>query len=177
VWATSRSSSLPTIKPSRGTMGNKITPHHHPNARKGRRAPHKQRQGYEPPHSRVLHFRSRRRNSDSGDSFYQRKHRTKHHMVPRSRHGTSDVENLLTIWDGRHRAWHALFGNMTLEETIHILCRVARMKKRQNGFIKFPDWVERIEGERRQQKALTMWSVYIRTASLKKSRAGKAPLS
>jgi len=53
-----------------------------------------------------------------------------HHLTPRSRHGKSTPRNLLRIDILKHRCWHTIFGNQTLEETIAELQRLKRMKGR-----------------------------------------------
>ena len=41
-----------------------------------------------------------------------------HHIIPTSRGGTDNPENLKSVCVLKHRAWHALFVNMTPEEAI-----------------------------------------------------------
>jgi len=53
-----------------------------------------------------------------------------HHLLPRSRGGEKTTDNLLLIHVDRHRKWHSLFGNRSLEEVISLLVRVHRMKGR-----------------------------------------------
>lgn len=56
---------------------------------------------------------------------------SKHHLTPESRGGKATPENILFLdWDRHHTYWHKLFGNMTLEEIIDALQRIARMKHR-----------------------------------------------
>ena len=55
---------------------------------------------------------------------------TRHHLTPHSRGGQGTPENILWIYRDKHDVWHKLFGNFTLEESITILQRVARMKGR-----------------------------------------------
>lgn len=54
---------------------------------------------------------------------------TKHHLTPSCRGGKTTPENILYIWRDKHEMFHFLFGNLTLEEIIHLLQRVARIKK------------------------------------------------
>jgi len=61
----------------------------------------------------------------------KRKYLNRHHLTPRSRGGSSLESNLLWIDIERHRAWHAVFGNMTLDEVISLLKRVRRAKEAQ----------------------------------------------
>ena len=61
----------------------------------------------------------------------RRKYQNKHHLKPKSRGGQSLESNLLWIDIERHRAWHAVFGNMTLDEIIALLKRVRRAKEHQ----------------------------------------------
>lgn len=46
---------------------------------------------------------------------------TKHHLVPKSRGGHGKMYNILYIPTDKHRAWHFLFGNMTIPEVIKYL--------------------------------------------------------
>ena len=59
--------------------------------------------------------------------------RNKHHLTPRSRGGSDQDWNLLLIKIERHNELHRIFGNMTLEEIIQLLTRLARMKQRQKA--------------------------------------------
>lgn len=59
------------------------------------------------------------------------KGRNRHHIRPRSRHGRNSVQNLLLIEIEKHRAYHFLFGNRTLEEAIELLRRIDVAKKKQ----------------------------------------------
>ena len=47
----------------------------------------------------------------------------RHHIVPRSRGGTSNLENLATVNIKKHEHYHALFSNRTPEEIISHLVR------------------------------------------------------
>lgn len=60
---------------------------------------------------------------------YRKRKRTKHHLLPRSRGGTSSPENILVLWNNRHEAYHEFFGNATISEAIAILYRIKRAKK------------------------------------------------
>ena len=55
-------------------------------------------------------------------------HRNKHHLKPRSVGGTSEKYNLLLIEEERHKMWHKLFGNLTLNEVIELLMRMRKAK-------------------------------------------------
>ena len=46
---------------------------------------------------------------------------TKHHILPRSRGGNGNGENILKITRRFHEAWHIVFGNMTPEEAIQFI--------------------------------------------------------
>lgn len=59
-----------------------------------------------------------------------RKGRNLHHLVPRSRNGRNHISNLLLIDIERHEHWHKMFGNMTIDEVLSLLTRMARMKSR-----------------------------------------------
>jgi len=54
--------------------------------------------------------------------------RNYHHLVPKSRGGGYTAKNLLLMKIERHAMWHKLFGNRTLDEIIHLLIRLERMK-------------------------------------------------
>jgi 5-methylcytosine-specific restriction endonuclease McrA len=56
---------------------------------------------------------------------------TRHHIVPRSRHGKSKKYNLLMLEKERHQFWHILFGNRTIREAIELLERIDRAKNAQ----------------------------------------------
>ena len=63
------------------------------------------------------------------------KKRTRHHLIPKARRGelkhkyiAGDFERTLNLWLERHRAWHFLFGNMTIPEIIEVLMRIERIK-------------------------------------------------
>lgn len=49
---------------------------------------------------------------------------TKHHLIPRSKGGTNDPENLLMIEEELHHAWHLLFGNRTISQIIRMLTKI-----------------------------------------------------
>ncbi len=46
---------------------------------------------------------------------------TKHHILPRSRGGNGNGDNILKITRRFHEAWHIVFGNMTPEEAIKFI--------------------------------------------------------
>ena len=54
--------------------------------------------------------------------------KNKHHLRPKSRGGKKVTSNLLTIDIDKHRYWHAVFGNRTLEEIINVLQKLKRLK-------------------------------------------------
>jgi hypothetical protein len=56
--------------------------------------------------------------------------RNRHHILPESRGGDGERQNLILLKTYRHRAWHRLFGTRTLEEAITLLLRVHRAKGR-----------------------------------------------
>lgn len=61
----------------------------------------------------------------------KRKGQNRHHLTPRSRGGQSIESNLLWIDIERHNAWHAIFGNKTLDEVIELLIRLRDSKSKQ----------------------------------------------
>ena len=61
----------------------------------------------------------------------RKKKRTRHHIRPKSRGGSNEVSNILMLWETKHRIWHEVFDNRTLEEVIELLIRVKQAKRRQ----------------------------------------------
>lgn len=57
------------------------------------------------------------------------KRKTKHHLRPRSRGGSSARYNILILDAERHALLHKIFGNRTLTEIIEVLIRIARAKQ------------------------------------------------
>jgi len=52
----------------------------------------------------------------------------RHHVIPKSRHGTFAPMNIVH-WDiNKHRAFHFLFGNRTLEEAAEYLRHMNQLK-------------------------------------------------
>ena len=72
-----------------------------------------------------------RQNREKFFGYKRGKKLTRHHLLPKSRGGNGEPENILYLWVERHRLWHFLFGNNSLEEIIQILQRIARMKGRE----------------------------------------------
>jgi len=64
-----------------------------------------------------------------GQTAQSRKNR--HHLKPKSRGGDKRPSNMLLIKVKRHDAWHALWGNRTLEEVIALLIRLKSLKESQ----------------------------------------------
>lgn len=65
---------------------------------------------------------------------------TRHHLIPKERKNKKTVfknqtslhiDTVLKLWRDKHDHWHALFGNMTLDECIEVLQRMRRMKLTQ----------------------------------------------
>lgn len=55
----------------------------------------------------------------------------RHHLIPsiRMKEGVPPYpSNLLWIYEYRHKAWHELFNEMTLDEVIELLTRLRRLK-------------------------------------------------
>ena len=44
--------------------------------------------------------------------------KTRHHILPKSRGGTSSPGNISRLESGKHKTYHLLFSNMTPEEII-----------------------------------------------------------
>jgi len=51
----------------------------------------------------------------------KRKHASKHHIIPRSRGGTSELENIAGLKTKEHQTYHTLFQNKTPDEIIEHL--------------------------------------------------------
>lgn len=60
--------------------------------------------------------------------------KTKHHLIPKSRKANykrkfmCETSRVLVLWEQKHKNWHHLFSNMTLDEIIVTLNRVRRIK-------------------------------------------------
>ncbi len=54
----------------------------------------------------------------------RKKKLTNHHLTPKSRK-TKDREVIKLFWE-KHRAWHELFGDLSLQEIIAVLKRIER---------------------------------------------------
>lgn len=61
---------------------------------------------------------------------HERKFRTKHHILPRSRGGTNANANLTEWWNDHHEAWHCLYGNKTPKEVLAFVKRLVRVLDR-----------------------------------------------
>lgn len=57
--------------------------------------------------------------------------KNKHHLKNKSKGGGDEKSNLLLIKIERHKAWHILFKNLSLDEVIELLQRVKRLKEQQ----------------------------------------------
>jgi 5-methylcytosine-specific restriction endonuclease McrA len=62
------------------------------------------------------------------------KRKSKHHIIPKSRGGKRNLENIVTLIVRDHRAYHALFENKTPPEIIDYL-----VNKYWNGNAKYVD--------------------------------------
>lgn len=60
--------------------------------------------------------------------------KTKHHLIPKSRKHNykkkqvCETSRVLILWESKHKSWHHLFSNMTLDEIIITLNRIKRIK-------------------------------------------------
>lgn len=54
---------------------------------------------------------------------------TKHHIVPRSRGGSNDPENIMWLSEKKHEAWHILFANKTIPEIIGLLKKIQKRRR------------------------------------------------
>ena len=64
----------------------------------------------------------------------KKKHRagqSKHHQRARSRKGNGTINNIIWLHVESHEAYHVLFGNRDLAETIELLSRIKRAKENQ----------------------------------------------
>ena len=61
-----------------------------------------------------------------------KKKRVKHHIRNRVDGGKSILQNLLLMDDEREKAFHKIFGHLTLREASKLLLRVARAKEAQD---------------------------------------------
>ena len=64
---------------------------------------------------------------------HKRQNIIKHHILNKCRSGKDTFQNLLRFDKHREKAFHAIFGSMTLEEAGRLLSRVSRAKKAQKG--------------------------------------------
>lgn len=53
---------------------------------------------------------------DEATFFKENREFSKHHILPRSRHGASKGKNIKIVPVGYHRAYHQLFENLTPDE-------------------------------------------------------------
>ena len=56
------------------------------------------------------------------------KGQSEHHILPRSRGGSSNPSNLLRLNIEKHECWHKLFGLRTIREVIELLKRIEEVK-------------------------------------------------
>ena len=56
--------------------------------------------------------------------------RCRHHLTPKEHGGDKSKSNLLLMTLDKHAAYHRLFGNRSLEESIELLVRIHRIKGR-----------------------------------------------
>lgn len=59
---------------------------------------------------------------------YWGKKRNHHHLKNKCRGGLNTPNNLLLIKVERHKMWHKLFGNLSLNEVIDLLVRLREAK-------------------------------------------------
>ena len=52
----------------------------------------------------------------------------RHHWLNKSQGGQSNKQNVSWLKIERHRAWHELFGNLSLDEAIELLTRLKQIK-------------------------------------------------
>lgn len=57
---------------------------------------------------------------------YNRKHKvTRHHILPKSRNGNDNPDNIWMLPREKHDSWHSLFQNRTIREAIAYLKMIA----------------------------------------------------
>jgi len=59
----------------------------------------------------------------------KKKKLTKHHIINKCNQGATTPENILLLFEEKHRAWHLLFKNEDLDGAIAILQRVKQLKE------------------------------------------------
>ena len=55
----------------------------------------------------------------------------RHHWVNKSRGGKTSKKNISWLKVEKHRAWHILFKNLSLDEVIELLTRLRNIKQCQ----------------------------------------------
>lgn len=60
------------------------------------------------------------------------KDRNRHHLIPKSRGGKANDQNMLLMDTQKHALWHQLWGNRTIGEVLSLLTRMERMKSHQS---------------------------------------------
>src|SRR5215212_7226151 len=84
---------------------------------------------------------AKRKRKKKYQSCWKYPNRNRHHLKPISRFKQENIatddsdSNLLLLRLKRHHAWHALFGDKTLEEAIALLLRVHQAKGRCTGLL------------------------------------------
>lgn len=64
---------------------------------------------------------SRERNSNKREKRRKNQALTTHHIIPRSRGGSDEPDNLIMIMESYHDKYHDLFQNMTPQEILIFL--------------------------------------------------------
>ena len=62
---------------------------------------------------------------------------SKHHLIPRSRGGTNDPDNIMMIEEDLHHKWHMLFGNQTISQIITMLEKIRDSHKKTTFIRKY----------------------------------------
>lgn len=77
--------------------------------------------------------------------------RNRHHLIPKSRGGKNDDQNMLLIDIRKHELWHQLWGTRTISEILSLLTRMEQMKRHQSTHHQETETyhLEGLPGERR----------------------------
>ena len=59
----------------------------------------------------------------------------RHHWINKSKGGQTNKRNVSWLKINKHRAWHILFGNLSLREVIELLTRLERIKNGSSGYL------------------------------------------
>jgi len=78
-----------------------------------------------------MKIRKQNRNRKVDKRADKRRGMNRHHLVNKCKGGKDDKWNIAVLDIERHRYWHRVFGNKSLEEVIELLLRFKRLKDYQ----------------------------------------------